>query len=72
MDGSLTANHGRISFTTTDSKVRIDYLAAIDIGLPELWTQSYREKLNREFLTASYNQAEAIASPPALVLAAEP
>jgi uncharacterized membrane protein len=73
VEGSLEANHGRISFTTTDdSKVNIDYRAAIDIGLPELWTQSYKEKFIKEFLTAAYTQTETTASPPALVLASEP
>ena len=71
VDGSLKANHGRISFTTVDSKVHIDYRAAIDIGLPELWTQSFKEKFVREFLTAAFHQAESCASPPTLVLAAE-
>jgi hypothetical protein len=72
IDGSLRANHGRISFTTADSKVYIDYRAAIDIGLPELWTQSYKEKFIREFLTAACEQAETADAPPVLVLAAEP
>jgi hypothetical protein len=72
VDGSLEANHGRISFTTVDSKVHIDYQAAIDVGLPELWTRSYKEKFIREFLTAAYNQAETAVSTPALVLAVEP
>jgi len=72
VDGSLEANHGRISFTTVDSKVHIDYQAAIDVGLPELWTRSYKEKFIREFLTAAYNQAETAISTPALVLAVEP
>ena len=58
VDGSLKANHGRISFTTVDSEVHIDYRAAIDIGLPELWTQPYKEKFIREFLTAACQQAE--------------
>ena len=72
VDGSLKANHGRISFTTVDSKVHIDYHAAIDVGLPELWTRSYKEKFIREFLTAAYHQAETTVSTPALVLAVEP
>jgi uncharacterized membrane protein len=72
LEGSLRANHGRISFTTADAKVFIDYRAAIDIGLPELWTQSYKEKFIREFLTAAYERAEAAATPAALALAAEP
>ena len=72
LDGSLEANHGHISFTTVDSKVHIDYQAAIDVGLPELWTRSYKEKFIREFLTAAYNQAETAVSTPALVLAVEP
>lgn len=72
VDGSLKANHGRISFTTVDSKVHLDYHAAIDVGLPELWTRSYKEKFIREFLTAAYHQAEKAVSTPALVLAAEP
>jgi uncharacterized membrane protein len=72
LEGSLKANHGRISFTTEDSMVHIDYRAAIDIGLPELLTQSYKEKFVREFLTAAYEQARIADSPPALALAAEP
>jgi len=72
LDGSLEANHGHISFTTVDSKVHIDYQAAIDVGLPELWTRSYKEKFIREFLTAAYNQAETDLSTSALVLAVEP
>jgi hypothetical protein len=71
VDGSLKANHGRISFTTVDSKVHIDYRAAIDIGLPELLTQYYKEKFIREFLIAAYHQAELSVSTPTLVLAAE-
>ena len=72
VDGSLKTNHGRISFTTVDSKVHLDYHAAIDVGLPELLTRSYKEKFIREFLTAAYHQAETAVSTPALVLAAEP
>ncbi len=72
LEGSLRANHGRISFAAADNKVFIDYRAAIDIGLPELWTQSYKEKFIREFLTAAYERAEAAATPAALALAAEP
>jgi uncharacterized membrane protein len=72
VDGSLEANHGRISFTTVDSKVHLDYRAAIDVGLPELWTRSYKEKFIREFLTAAYNHAETTDSTSALVLAVEP
>ena len=72
VDGSLKANHGRISFTTADSTVHIDYHAAIDVGLPELWTRSYKEKFIREFLTAASNQAETTVSTPEMVLAAEP
>ena len=72
VEGSLKANDGRISFTSSDSEVHIDYRAAIDVGLPELWTQTYKEKFIREFLTAAYEQATATASPAAFVLAAEP
>jgi hypothetical protein len=67
--GSLKANHGRISFTTAGNKVHIDYRAAIDIGLPELWTQSYKEKFIREFLTAAYEQANTAGSGATLALA---
>jgi len=72
VDGSLEANHGHISFTTVDSKVHIDYQAAIDVGLPELWTRSYKEKFIREFLTAACNQAETTVSTSTLVLSTEP
>jgi hypothetical protein len=71
-DGSLKANHGRISFTTVDSEVHIDYRASIDIGFPELWTQPDKEKFIREFLTAAYEQAITADPQAALALAAEP
>jgi len=69
--GTLKANHGHIRFTSADNEVNIDYRAAIDIGLPELWTKSYKEKFIREFLTAAYEQTRTTASPTTLVLAAE-
>jgi len=72
LEGTLEANHGRISLTSADSHVHIDYRAAIDIGLPESWTQSYKEKFIREFLSAAYHQAETSSSTPALFLAADP
>jgi uncharacterized membrane protein len=72
VDGSLKANHGRISFTTVDSEVHIDYRASIDIGLPELWTQPYKEKFIREFLAAAYEQTITADPPAALALSAEP
>jgi hypothetical protein len=34
----------------------ISIIAPIDIGLPELWTQAYKEKFVREFLTAAYER----------------
>lgn len=52
-EGTLKANHGRISFTSAASEVHIDYFAAIDVGLPESWSHSYKKKLIREFLTAA-------------------
>jgi len=72
VEGTLKANHGRISFTSSDSGVDIDYRAAIDVGLPELWTQPYKEKFIREFLTAAAVQANAAGTPATFVLAAEP
>jgi len=72
VSGTLKANHGRIRFTSADNEVQIDYRAAIDIGLPELWTRSYKEKFIREFLTAAYEQTRSTAaSPTTFVLAAE-
>jgi len=71
VSGTLKANHGRIRFTSTDNTVQIDYRAAIDIGLPELWTKSYKEKFIREFLTAAYEQTRSTVPPTTLVLAAE-
>lgn len=71
VDGSLKANHGRIDFTPAGTNVRIDYLAAIDIGLPERLTQSYKAMFVREFLTAAYEQARVISSSPTLALASE-
>jgi len=72
LEGTLEANHGRISLTSADSQVHIDYRAAIDIGLPESWTRSYKEKFIREFLSAACHQAETSTSTPALFLAADP
>jgi hypothetical protein len=69
VEGSLKANHGRISFGTVGGDVHIDYRAAIDIGLPELVTQSYKEKFIREFLTAACDRAEQLSSPAPLVVA---
>ena len=70
--GSLKANHGRISFTTAGNEVHIDYRAAIDIGLPELWTRAYKKKFVTEFLTAAYQQSRTSGSAAPLALAAEP
>jgi hypothetical protein len=72
LEGTLEANHGRISLTSADSHVHIDYRTAIDIGLPESWTRSYKEKFIREFLSAACHQAETSTSTPALFLAADP
>jgi uncharacterized membrane protein len=70
LDGTLKANHGRISFTSSDGDVHIDYRAAIDIGLPESWTQSYKEKFIREFLTAACERAQTATTPAATLLLA--
>jgi len=72
LEGSLQANHGRIRFTSTGSEVHIDYRAAMDIGLPEIWTKSYKVKFVREFLTAAYEHSKAAEMPSALMLTAEP
>lgn len=69
VEGSIRANHGRISFTASGDQVRIDYLAAIDIGLPELVTQGYKAQFVREFLTAACEQAAAATPARALALA---
>ena len=69
--GSLKANHGHISFTPAGNTVHIDYRAAIDIGLPDLWTRSYKAKFIREFLTAACEQAETVQSSATLALAAD-
>ncbi len=68
VDGSLRANHGRISIETVNGRVHIDYLAAIDIGLPELWTQSYKKKFVTEFLSAVCDRAEKASATTNLVL----
>ncbi|MGD8843021.1 MAG: hypothetical protein PVJ83_06055 [Gammaproteobacteria bacterium] len=52
LEGSLEANHGRLRFEVGDDRVGIDYRAAIDVGMPDLWTRSYRKKFVTEFLTA--------------------
>ena len=72
MEGTLKANHGRISFTASGSDVHIDYRAAIDIGLPESWTKSYKERFIKEFLTAACAQAETATAPEKLLLATRP
>jgi hypothetical protein len=72
VDGSLKANRGHIRFTTVDNKTQIDYCAAIDIGLPELWTRSYKEQFIREFLTAADAQARMSEPSSRIVLAVEP
>jgi len=69
VEGSIRANHGRISFAASGDGVRIDYLAAIDIGLPELVTQGYKAQFVREFLTAACEQATAATPAGALALA---
>jgi hypothetical protein len=69
VEGSLKANHGRISFTTAGNQVHLDYRAAIDIGLPELWTQSYKKKFVKEFLTAAYEQVQTAGPAATLALA---
>jgi uncharacterized membrane protein len=71
-EGSLRANHGSISFTTTDNEVHIDYRAAIDIGLPELCTRAYKKKFITEFLNAAYKQSRSSGSAAALALATGP
>jgi uncharacterized membrane protein len=72
VDGSIVANHGRISFTTVGDEVRVDYLAAIDIGLPEVVTQGYKARFVREFLTAACEQAATPTTAQALLLADAP
>jgi uncharacterized membrane protein len=71
-EGSLKTNHGRISFATAGDEVHIDYCAAIDVGLPELWTRAYKKKFITEFLTAAYDQSRRSGSAAPLALAAEP
>jgi uncharacterized membrane protein len=52
LEGSLAANHGRLRFETGDDQVRVDYRAAINVGMPDLWTRSYRKQFVTEFLNA--------------------
>jgi uncharacterized membrane protein len=58
IEGTLKANHGRISFHKVRNRVRIDYSAAIDVGLPELWTRAYKKQFIRDFMTAASELAE--------------
>lgn len=62
LEGNLEANSGSISFLSRDNKVLIDYRAAIDIGLPDLLTQSYKKKFVREFLQAACERVETVSS----------
>jgi uncharacterized membrane protein len=68
LEGSLRANDGYISIEAAEDGVRIDYRAAIDIGLPELWTQSYKKKFVSEFLSAVCKRAEAASATKNLLL----
>lgn len=54
LDGSLVANHGSIRFESSGGNVSIDYRAAIDVDLPELWTRAFKKKFITEFLGAAY------------------
>jgi hypothetical protein len=69
LEGSIDANHGRIEFTAQGDTVQIDYLAAIDIGLPEALTQPYKKLFVTEFLSAARKQAGLVESRSALALA---
>jgi len=73
-EGTLKANHGRISFHKVRNRVRVDYSAAIDVGLPELWTRSYKKQFITEFMTAASELAESGSSQASIAapLAAEP
>lgn len=70
LEGSLKANNGQISFEAVGDQVRVDYPAAIDVGLPDALTRSYKKQFIAEFLTAAAVQAGsqatlALASPAA-------
>jgi len=69
LDGSIEANHGRIEFIAEGDTVQIDYVAAIDIGLPEVVTQPYKKLFVTEFLSAACEQAGMVESRSALALA---
>jgi uncharacterized membrane protein len=71
LEGSLKANDGQISFEAAGDKVRVDYRAAIDVGLPDALTRSYKKQFIAEFLTAASVQARSQASL-ALASPAEP
>jgi hypothetical protein len=70
VEGNLKANAGSISFTAEHGSVRIDYRAAIDIGLPESWTLAYKKKFVKEFMTSAFEKARTLDAEPTLVLAA--
>jgi uncharacterized membrane protein len=57
IEGSLHANRGEISFGTRDGQAHVDYRAAIDVGLPDLFTQPYKKRFVAEFLGAVYDRA---------------
>ncbi len=69
VEGTLKANHGSITFTSENGAVHVDYRAAMDIGLPESLTRSYKAKFVSEFLTAARKKAAAIDATPAVVVA---
>lgn len=69
VDGTLKANHGCIRFALEAGAVAIDYRAAIDIGLPERLTRSYKVKFVTEFLTAVREKAKSLDRTATLALA---
>jgi uncharacterized membrane protein len=69
LEGSLKANDGQISFEAAGDNVRVDYRAAIDVGLPDALTRSYKKQFITEFLTAASHQAESADSQTTLALA---
>lgn len=69
IEGTLKANHGRIEFKADCKQVQIDYRAAMDIGLPESVTRSFKQRFVNDFLSAVYHKAESVERSNASILA---
>jgi hypothetical protein len=57
LDGSLGRNEGHLALELREQHAQINYQAVIDVGLPDAWTRTFKQKFVREFLMAVYDHA---------------